>query len=76
MQLFTSDYFDYLSKSILMNDEMGWFGKGRLKKIKGIAEDRFIYYTIYRKNQKGNCFTSENVKFHPTFSHIKPIICK
>lgn len=59
-----------------MNDEMVGFGKGRLKKTKGITADRFVYYTIYQKNQKGNCFTSENVKFHPTFSRIKPIICK
>lgn len=55
---------------------MGRFGKGRLKKTKAIAEDRFVYFTIYGKNQKGNCFTSENFKFHPTYSRIKPIIFK
>lgn len=60
-----------------MNDEMGWFGKGRLKKkTRVIAEDRFIYFTISQKNQEGNCFARENVKFHPTLSRIKPIICK
>lgn len=29
-----------------MNDEMGGFGKGRLNKTKGIAEDRFVLHNL------------------------------
>lgn len=49
--------------------------KGHIRKTRGVADVRFVYYTFYGANLQENCFKNENIKFHPYFSRNKPI-CK